>query len=169
MEQGPLGVAPLGASRRRPGDNFSPKTDRQTDWDAFAQVRAHLGPEFARLTLAVTLDQPYLVDVGYGDSFRAPMPLVAVVQSDVNGLYRLAQGEWPDKLVLEPAVRDHPRSLYSGPSVGAPDAHGQKRHREPSGAASTGSASSRASSNEGYGGYTGVRGPLGPFAQTLVA
>lgn len=70
------------------------------------------GPEFDHLTLAVTLDQPYLVDVGYGDSFRAPMPLAAVVQSDVSGTYRLVQGEWPDELVLEHAVRDHWRSLY---------------------------------------------------------
>ena len=70
------------------------------------------GPEFDHLTLAVTLDQPYLVDVGYGDSFRGPMPLSAVVQSDVSGKYRLVQGEWPDELVLEHAIRDHWRSLY---------------------------------------------------------
>jgi N-hydroxyarylamine O-acetyltransferase len=70
------------------------------------------GPEFDHLTLAVTLDQTYLVDVGFGDSFRAPMPLSTVVQSDVSGRYRLVEGEWPDELVLEHAVREHWRSLY---------------------------------------------------------
>jgi N-hydroxyarylamine O-acetyltransferase len=70
------------------------------------------GPEYDHLALAVTLDQPYLVDVGFGDSFRAPMPLSAVVQSDVSGKYRLVRGEWADDLVLEHTVRDHWRSLY---------------------------------------------------------
>jgi N-hydroxyarylamine O-acetyltransferase len=70
------------------------------------------GPEFDHLSLAVTLDQTYLVDVGFGDCFRGPMPLSTVVQSDVSGRYRLVQGEWPDELVLEHAVGDHWRSLY---------------------------------------------------------
>jgi N-hydroxyarylamine O-acetyltransferase len=70
------------------------------------------GPEFDHLTLAVTLDQTYLVEVGFGDAFRAPMPLSTGVQSDVSGTYRLVEGEWPDELVLEHAVRNHWRSLY---------------------------------------------------------
>ncbi len=70
------------------------------------------GPEFDHLTLAVTLDQTYLVEVGFGDAFRAPMPLSTGVQSDVSGRYRLVEGEWPDELVLEHAVRDHWRPLY---------------------------------------------------------
>jgi N-hydroxyarylamine O-acetyltransferase len=70
------------------------------------------GPEFDHLTLAVTLDQTYLVEVGFGDAFRAPMPLGTGQQSDVSGTYRLVEGEWPDELVLEHAVRDHWRSLY---------------------------------------------------------
>ena len=70
------------------------------------------GPEFDHLTLSVTLDQTYLVDVGFGDAFRAPMPLSAVEQSDVSGKYRLVEGEWPDELVLEHAAKDHWRSLY---------------------------------------------------------
>ena len=70
------------------------------------------GPDFDHLALAVTLEQPYLVDVGYGDSFRAPMPLSTVVQSDVSGRYRLVRGEWQDELVLQHAVRDNWRPLY---------------------------------------------------------
>ena len=70
------------------------------------------GPEFDHLTLSVTLDQTYLVDVGFGDAFRAPMLLSTVEQSDVSGKYRLVQGEWSDELVLEHAAKDHWRSLY---------------------------------------------------------
>jgi len=70
------------------------------------------GPDYDHLTLGVTLDQTYLVDVGFGDAFRAPMPLSAVVQSDVSGKYRLVAAEKADELVLEHAVRDHWRSLF---------------------------------------------------------
>lgn len=70
------------------------------------------GPEFDHLTLAVTLEQTYLVDGGFGDAFRAPMLLSPGRQSDVSGRYRLVEGEWPDELVLEHAVREHWRSLY---------------------------------------------------------
>jgi len=70
------------------------------------------GPEYDHLTLGVTLDQTYLVDVGFGDAFRAPMPLSTVVQSDVSGKYRLVQAEKADELVLEHAVRDHWRALF---------------------------------------------------------
>jgi len=59
------------------------------------------GPEHDHLLLAVHLGQDYLVDVGFGDSFRSPMPLVPAVQSDVSGAYRLVAGEWSDELVLE--------------------------------------------------------------------
>jgi N-hydroxyarylamine O-acetyltransferase len=70
------------------------------------------GPEFDHLSLAVTLDRPYLVDVGFGDSFRAPMPLGAAEHSDISGRYRLVQGDWQDELVLEHAAQRHWRSLY---------------------------------------------------------
>jgi N-hydroxyarylamine O-acetyltransferase len=70
------------------------------------------GPEFDHLTLGVTLDQTYLVEVGFGESFRSPMPLSPAVHSDISGRYRLAQVEWPDELVLEHGVRDHWRPLY---------------------------------------------------------
>jgi N-hydroxyarylamine O-acetyltransferase len=36
-----------------------------------------LGPEFAHLILRVDLETAWLVDVGFGDSFRTPMPLQA--------------------------------------------------------------------------------------------
>lgn len=36
----------------------------------------------------VELDQPYLVDVGFGDSARVPLPLTGEVKEDVSGTYR---------------------------------------------------------------------------------
>jgi N-hydroxyarylamine O-acetyltransferase len=70
------------------------------------------GPEFDHLSLAVRLDQSYLVDVGFGDCFRAPMPLASAVQSDISGRYRLVQDESPEELVLEHAAQKHWRPLY---------------------------------------------------------
>ncbi len=53
-------------------------------------VRAdgNIGREFGHLTLLVNLDQPYLADVGFGDSFREPLPLAAAPDVD-NQTYRL--------------------------------------------------------------------------------
>ena len=36
-----------------------------------------VGPEYDHLVLRVEIDGPWLVDVGWGDTFREPMPLVA--------------------------------------------------------------------------------------------
>jgi N-hydroxyarylamine O-acetyltransferase len=59
------------------------------------------GPHYDHLALLVRLEQPYLVDVGFGDSFRSPMPLTSGIRSDVSGAYRLVSGEWADELVLQ--------------------------------------------------------------------
>ncbi|MGZ6131127.1 MAG: arylamine N-acetyltransferase family protein [Myxococcaceae bacterium] len=70
------------------------------------------GPEYDHLALHVRVGGgDYLVDVGYGDSFRAPLPLPAGTTSDVSGNYRL----FPDagELQLEHAtVPGHWRPLY---------------------------------------------------------
>src|SRR3989304_3978267 len=52
------------------------------------------GPEFAPLVLRVDLDEPWLVDVGFGDTFREPLRLVeGLEQVDSLGrAYRLARG-----------------------------------------------------------------------------
>lgn len=39
----------------------------------------------------VELDQPYLVDVGFGDSARVPIPLTGELREDVSGVYRAVQ------------------------------------------------------------------------------
>jgi N-hydroxyarylamine O-acetyltransferase len=48
------------------------------------------GPEFDHLTLRVDLDQPWLADVGFGDSFMQPLRLVpGTEQEDPAGKFRL--------------------------------------------------------------------------------
>lgn len=45
--------------------------------------------EGSHAALIVQLDQPYFVDVGFGDSVRAPLPLTGVEHRDVSGTYRV--------------------------------------------------------------------------------
>jgi N-hydroxyarylamine O-acetyltransferase len=50
------------------------------------------GPEFAHLTLLVQLEERWLVDVGFGESFREPLRLDEPgEQVQANGAYRLTQ------------------------------------------------------------------------------
>lgn len=53
------------------------------------------GPEFDHLALRVDLAEPWLADVGFGDSFRQPLRLAAgLAQDQAFGAYRLqTQGE----------------------------------------------------------------------------
>jgi len=48
------------------------------------------GPEFDHLTLRVDLDEPWLADVGFGDSFLEPLRLrLDIEQSDPTGTFQL--------------------------------------------------------------------------------
>lgn len=50
------------------------------------------GPEFDHLVLLVQLEQPWLADVGFGDSFRVPLRLQPdTVAVQAFGTYRLSQ------------------------------------------------------------------------------
>jgi N-hydroxyarylamine O-acetyltransferase len=50
------------------------------------------GPEFDHLCLRVDLDEPWLVDVGFGESFLEPLRLQTKVdQSDPVGTFRIEQ------------------------------------------------------------------------------
>jgi N-hydroxyarylamine O-acetyltransferase len=50
------------------------------------------GPEFDHLTLRVDLDQPWLVDVGFGEGFLEPLPLRAgIEQRQDQGTFRITQ------------------------------------------------------------------------------
>lgn len=55
-----------------------------------ARAKGGEGPEFDHLTLRVDLEQPWLVDVGFGDSFLEPLRLLAdSEQQDPAGIFRL--------------------------------------------------------------------------------
>ncbi|MBY0120532.1 arylamine N-acetyltransferase [Bacillus sp. S/N-304-OC-R1] len=43
--------------------------------------------------IMVLLDQPYLVDVGFGDSVRQPIGLTGEIRTDVSGSYRIIKKE----------------------------------------------------------------------------
>jgi N-hydroxyarylamine O-acetyltransferase len=51
-------------------------------------------PEFDHLTLRVDLTEPWLADVGFGDSFLDPLRLIpGIEQEQQNGKFRISQGE----------------------------------------------------------------------------
>jgi N-hydroxyarylamine O-acetyltransferase len=79
---------------------------------------------FGHLTLRVELDRPYLVDVGFGDAFFEPLPLVAGIHHQGNRAYALEEsgGQWlyrPDPAPTEGAVgygfalAAHPLSAFA--------------------------------------------------------
>lgn len=59
------------------------------------EVRARngdFGPPFDHMALLVELDQPYLVDVGFGDSFLTPLKITpSEQQPQASGTFNLAQ------------------------------------------------------------------------------
>lgn len=55
----------------------------------FNHTKQELGPEFDHMTLLVHLDQNYLVDVGFGDSFRKPILMPNGECRDLSGHYRV--------------------------------------------------------------------------------
>lgn len=59
------------------------------------------GPEFDHLALLVHLDQPYLVDVGFGDSCRHPLPLTGEEVEDISGRYRVISNGSEEEYVLQ--------------------------------------------------------------------
>lgn len=83
--------------------------------------RNELGPEFDHLTLRVDMNEPWLADVGFGDSFIQPLPLKEnIVERQSSSVYmlnrqsdrdwrlmRCREGEWR----LEYAFSMVPRKL----------------------------------------------------------
>lgn len=58
-----------------------------------ARREGGFGPEFDHMALRVRLDDDWLADVGFGESFRGPLRLVPVaVQAQPPGEYRLRRG-----------------------------------------------------------------------------
>jgi len=71
------------------------------------------GPEFDHLTLRVDLEEPWLADVGFGESFLEPLGMKpGIEQIDSTGTYRLTQVD--ERLQLEKAdVEGRWRRQYS--------------------------------------------------------
>lgn len=57
-------------------------------------------------TILVHLDQPYLVDVGFGDSARVPLPLTGEEREDISGIYRIIPYEKPGMYDLQKRTED---------------------------------------------------------------
>jgi arylamine N-acetyltransferase len=56
-------------------------------------------PQFDHMVLLVNLEKAYLVDVGFGDTFRNPIALPDGIVEDISGTYRVQPfGSAPDKL-----------------------------------------------------------------------
>ena len=53
--------------------------------------RNDFGPEYDHMTLLVHLDKDYLVDVGFGDSFRRPIEMPDGEVEDISGCYRISR------------------------------------------------------------------------------
>lgn len=51
--------------------------------------KQELGPEFDHMTILVHLDKDYLVDVGFGDSFRIPIEMPDGECMDISGRYKI--------------------------------------------------------------------------------
>lgn len=67
--------------------------------------------ENTHAALIVELDQPYLVDVGFGDSVRQPLPLSGEERTDVSGTYRVFETE--ENLFILQRLEDHEwKALY---------------------------------------------------------
>ncbi len=87
---------------------------------AVARAAGGFGPEFDHLTLLVHLEEDWLADVGFGDSFRQPLRLQSeLVQEQEWGRYRLVRDgqywltqEWHEewkpgyRFTLQPHVLD---------------------------------------------------------------
>jgi N-hydroxyarylamine O-acetyltransferase len=69
-------------------------------------------PEFDHLTLRVDLDEPWLADVGFGDSFIEPLRLVSKLKQPQAGhVYRLIEDD--DLFHLESRIKDQWKKQYS--------------------------------------------------------
>jgi len=77
-----------------------------------ARADGGVSPEFDHLALRVDLEQPWLADVGFGESFLEPLRLSAgTEQSDPAGVFRLMQES--DRWHLQKSEPDGWRAQYS--------------------------------------------------------
>jgi N-hydroxyarylamine O-acetyltransferase len=77
-----------------------------------AHKEGGFGPEYDHMALLVGLDEPWLADVGFGDSFLDPVPLVeSRTSEDSTGSYRvIIEGDY--ELLLHSTDGEQWRPLY---------------------------------------------------------
>lgn len=66
----------------------------------YSKHKQRFGRPLDHLALLVKLDQVYLVDVGFGDSIRQPLPLTGEIREDVSGRYRIVPYDYPAQPLL---------------------------------------------------------------------
>lgn len=73
-----------------------------------------LGPPGDHLAIVVDLDDPYLVDVGFGDFARVPLPMTGEPISDVGGTWRVrVDPDDPDAFLAQSWSEDGWRTEYA--------------------------------------------------------
>ena len=71
-------------------------------------------PEFDHMVLLVNLEKAYLVDVGFGDTFRNPIALPDGIVEDISGTYRVQTfGSAPDTYILQKQENNSCQHVYS--------------------------------------------------------
>ncbi len=71
-------------------------------------------PEFDHMVLLVNLEKAYLVDVGFGDTFRKPIALPDGIVEDISGTYRVQPfGSAPDTYILQKQENNSWQHVYS--------------------------------------------------------
>ncbi len=77
-----------------------------------ADREGSFGPEFDHLALLVDLDQPYLVDVGFGEAFLEPLRVVADIEQNDSRKTFLLSRNGDDWLIRERAPDGPWEPLY---------------------------------------------------------
>jgi len=68
----------------------------------YMPAKDRFAPEFDHMALIVDLANKYLVDVGFGDTFRKPIALPDGIVEDISGTYRVQPfGSAPDTYILQ--------------------------------------------------------------------
>lgn len=71
-------------------------------------------PEFDHMVLLVDLEKKYLVDVGFGDTFRKPIAMPDGIVEDISGRYRIEPfTSVHDEYVLQKKDKSHWEHVYS--------------------------------------------------------
>lgn len=70
------------------------------------------GPPFDHMALLVHLDRRYLVDVGFGDFCRVPLPMSGDPRSETGGTYKIAPADGTDHYVAMQLADDEWTPAY---------------------------------------------------------